>query len=62
MNIRPYAEPLWVDVSIADRLDQIEKALKFDPDPAYRRELIREYLDLTTDPDEEANWKEQPNG
>lgn len=29
------------------RLDEIERALKFDPDPSYRRQLIREYLQLT---------------
>lgn len=29
------------------RLDEIERALKFDPDPEYRRQLIREYLQLT---------------
>ena len=29
------------------RLAEIERALKLDPDPAYRRVLIREYLDLT---------------
>lgn len=28
------------------RLDEIERALKFDPDPAYRRQLVREYIDL----------------
>lgn len=35
------------DALAACRLDQIERALKFDPDPAYRRQLVREYLDLT---------------
>lgn len=30
-----------------ERLDEIERALKFDPDPEYRRSLVREYLDLT---------------
>lgn len=29
------------------RLDEIERALKFDPKPEYRRELVREYLALT---------------
>ena len=29
------------------RLDEIERALKFDPHPDYRRQLVREYLALT---------------
>jgi hypothetical protein len=29
------------------RLDEIERALKFDPNPEYRRQLVREFLDLT---------------
>lgn len=36
-----------------ERLDEIERALRFDPDPEYRRELRREYLALT-DPKEVA--------
>lgn len=40
------------DTTISQRLDEIERALKFDPDASYRRQLIREYLDLTTDPEE----------
>lgn len=40
------------DQTIAERLDEIERALKFDPAPWYREELKREYLALTTDPEE----------
>lgn len=29
---------------IAARLTEIERALKFDPDHEYRRQLVREYL------------------
>ena len=29
------------------RIRMIERALKFDPDHAYRRKLVREFLDLT---------------
>lgn len=50
MNIHPL-QPI-PDQTIAERLDEIEKALKFDPHVPYRRELIREYLRLTTDPRE----------
>ncbi len=56
MNIRHFSEPLWRDVPIRERLDQLEDVLKTDPDPRHRAEAKREYLDLTTDP------KEQPNG
>lgn len=42
------------DTTIAQRLDEIERALKFDPEPWYREELKREYLALTTDPEEVA--------
>lgn len=45
MNIRP--PPPIPDQTIAERLDEIEKALKFDTDREYRRELIREYLRLS---------------
>ncbi len=38
--------------TISERLDHIEHMLKFIPLPWYRQELIREYLDLTTDPEE----------
>lgn len=37
------------------RLYEIERALKMDPDRDYRRELIREYLNLT-DPETEADF------
>lgn len=40
------------DLPISDRLDQIELMLKFVPLPWYRQQLIREYLELTTDPEE----------
>lgn len=43
------------DWTIAERLDEIERVLKFDPDVPYRRSLIREYLALTTDPNEARN-------
>lgn len=47
------AEPrTQADLTIAERLDQIERALKFDPARWYREELKREYLALTTDPEE----------
>lgn len=50
------AEPrTQADLTIAERLEQIERALKFDPNVPYRRQLIREYLDLTTDPNEAKN-------
>lgn len=45
MNIRPI--PQVADQTIAERLDEIERVLKFDPDREYRRELIREYLRLS---------------
>lgn len=35
------------DQTIAERLEQIEMVLKFVPEPWYRQELIREYLNLT---------------
>lgn len=47
------AEPR--DQTIAERLDEIERVLKFDPHVPYRRELIREYLAYTTDPEERRN-------
>lgn len=50
MNI--HSEPEPQDDTISRRLDEIERALKFDPDASYRRELIREYLAYTTDPEE----------
>lgn len=50
MTIRPDDKPR--DQTIAERLDEIEKALKFDPNVPYRRQMIREYLALTTDPEE----------
>lgn len=34
-------------VNVDQRLREIEQALKFDPDHDHRRELVREYLDLT---------------
>ena len=40
------------DQTIAERLDEIERVLKYDPNVPYRRLLIREYLCLTTDPEE----------
>lgn len=40
------------DQTIAERIDQIEFMLKFVPEPWYREELEREYLALTTDPEE----------
>lgn len=43
---RPVPEPASAG-DTEQRLDEIERALKFDPDPEYRRTLIREYLDLT---------------
>lgn len=39
--------PITAHEAVQRRLDEIERALKFDPDPSYRRELIREYLALT---------------
>ena len=39
---------------IDERLDEIERALKFDPDPEYRRQLIREYLALSEPTKDEA--------
>ena len=35
------------------RIRMIERALKFDPDHAYRRKLVSEFLDLT-EPQKEA--------
>ena len=34
-------------VCLDERLAQIERALKLDPDKDYRRQLVREYLRLT---------------
>lgn len=49
------AEPrTQADLTIAERIEQIEQALKRDPYVPYRRELELEYYALTTDP-EEAN-------
>ena len=53
MNIRPIEQDRALrDQTIAERLDEIERVLKFDPHVPYRRELIREYLAYTTDPEE----------
>lgn len=52
MNIHRHPVPLWIDQSIAERIVQLEAVLKFDPDPEYRKEAMREYLELVTDPDE----------
>lgn len=40
------------ELSISERLDQIEALLKFVPLPWYRRQLLHEYLELTTNPEE----------
>ena len=47
-SVSPRQEGEGFEAGMLDkRLDEIEQALKFDPDPEYRRELIREFLDLT---------------
>ena len=43
--------PGW---DVGDELALIEQALKFDPDPEYRRQLRRLYLDLTDKKDAAA--------
>lgn len=48
----PIADQAQRDWTIAERLDQIEFMLKFVPLPWYREELTREFLALTTDPEE----------
>lgn len=48
----PVAAPL--DQTIPERIAWIEQVLKYQPPllVPYRRQMIREYLDLTTDPEE----------
>ena len=51
--MNPLARPEETrDQTIAERLEWIERVLKYDPNMPYRRQLIREYLALTTDPEE----------
>lgn len=45
-------QPAPRDSTIAERLGFIEQALKGDPYHPYRQEMVREYLALTTDPEE----------
>ena len=49
--MNPHDDRVPREQTIAERLDDIEHMLKFIPLPWYRQELIREYLDLTTDPE-----------
>lgn len=50
MNIRPL-QPI-PDQTIAERLDDIERVLKCSADRKYWWQMAREYLALTTDPEE----------
>ena len=50
--MNPHDDRAPREQTIAERLAEIERVLKCDPHVPYRREMVREYVALTTDPEE----------